>query len=129
MFKINAIPLDSINGVKFGMKREMVRTIFGTEFKEFKKSTFSTTTTDDFGFCHVFYNENDECEAVEIFDDVEVYIENRLILPGSIDNIKSIITDFEEDDDSYISRTMSIGIYAPNQKIESILFGKIGYYE
>ena len=35
---------------------------------------FDINTADNFGFCHVFYDENDKCEAIEIFDEVEVYV-------------------------------------------------------
>ena len=50
---LKATPLVEVNGVKFGMKRCDVRKIFGNA-TEFKKSKFSKTITDDFGFCHVF---------------------------------------------------------------------------
>jgi len=55
--EIKAIPLKSVNGIKFGMKREEVRKLLG-EYEEFKKSVLSTNTTDDFGYCHVYYNKN-----------------------------------------------------------------------
>ena len=47
--KINATPLQEVNGVKFGMPRNEVRAILG-EAREFKKSKFSKNTTDDFGY-------------------------------------------------------------------------------
>lgn len=124
---LKAIPLSEVNGVRFGMKRNEVRNIFG-EAKEFKKSKFSKTTTDDFGFCHVFYNLNDECEAIEIFDKSEVQINGKTIFPKGVDILKSMLTDLEEDENGFISKSQSIGIYAPNDKMESILFGCAGYY-
>lgn len=124
---LKAIPLSEVNGVRFGMKRNEVRNIFG-EAKEFKKSKFSKTTTDDFGFCHVFYNLNDECEAIEIFDESEVQINGKTIFPKGVDILKSMLTDLEEDENGFISKSQSIGIYAPNDKMESILFGCAGYY-
>lgn len=124
---LKAIPLSEVNGVRFGMKRNEVRNIFG-EAKEFKKSKFSKTTTDDFGFCHVFYNLNDECEAIEIFDESEVQINGKTIFPKGVDILKSMLTDLEEDENGFISKSQSIGIYDPNDKMESILFGCAGYY-
>ncbi len=126
MYKITAIPLKEVNGVKFGMNRAEVRQILG-EAKEFKKSKYSVNTTDDFGFCHVFYDENDKCEAIEIFD-AEVVVDNILVFPSNIENAKKMFKDLEKKDDSYISVKSSVGIYAPNNNVESILFGAEGYY-
>lgn len=126
MRTINAIPLKEVNGVAFGMKRNDVRNILG-EAKEFKKSKFSKITTDDFGFCHVFYNANDECEAIEVFDSVDVLINGEAVV--DINSIKCLFSDIEEDSYGFISKGLSIGIYAPDNKIESILFGRKGYYE
>ncbi len=128
MKTINVIPLSEVNGVKFGMKREEVRSCFGNA-KEFRKSKFSKTTTDDFGFCHVYYNINDECEAIELFDECEVKINGITVFPYESDTLKKMITDIEEDDTGFISKNLSIGIYSPDGKMESILFGCKGYYE
>lgn len=128
MSKVFAQPLKEINGIKFGMKREDVRKIIG-EAKEFKKSKFSKNTTDDFGYCHVFYNDDDECEAIEIFNNTEVLINETVVFPINISEIKTIIKDLVEEEGSFISKSQSMGIYAPNGNMESILFGNIGYYE
>lgn len=128
MSKVFAQPLKEVNGIKFGMKREDVRKIIG-EAKEFKKSKFSKNTTDDFGYCHVFYNDDDECEAIEIFNNTEVLINETVVFPINISGIKAIIKDLVEEEGSFISKSQSIGIYAPNGNMESILFGNIGYYE
>lgn len=125
---LKAIPLSEVNGVKFGMKRCDVRKVFG-EATEFKKSKFSKTTTDDFGFCHVFYNQSDECEAIEIFDENEVQIDDITVFPDNADKLKSMLPDTEDDDCGFISKSKSIGVYAPDGKMESILFGCIGYYD
>lgn len=125
---INAIPLSEVKGVKFGMKRNEVRNLFG-EAKEFKKTKFSKNSSDDFGFCHVYYNVYDECEAIEIFDECEVLINGKVVFPYESDTLRSMITDIEEDDNGFISKKLSIGVYSPNKKMESILFGCAGYYE
>ena len=43
--------------------------------------------------------------------------------------MKKQVNDLEEDTGSYISKKLSIGIYAPGGTPESILFGEVGYYE
>ncbi len=123
-----AIPLKKVNDIEFGMSREEVRKKFAVPVREFKKSRFSKRTTDDFGCCHVYYDENDQCEAIEIFDDIAIYMDHKKIFPATIKEACEIITDLKKEDDSYISEKMSVGIYAPGDKMESILFGCEGYY-
>jgi len=128
MMKMEVLPLEFVGAIKFGMKRNDVRAIAGTAV-EFKKTATSNTLTDDFGYCHVFYNGHEECEAVEVFKDTEVYIGGKLIFPTSLKDAKSIIEDFKKDGDGLTSVKMSIGIYAPDNEMESIIFGGKGYYE
>ena len=121
---IKAIPLEEVNGIKFGTGRDKVREKLGA-YKEFKKTPFSENSTDDFGYCHVYYDNENKFEAIEIFD-AEVYIGDRKVFPVSVDDLSDIIDDF---DDELISISKSIGIYAPDNEPESILFGCKGYYE
>lgn len=90
MDKVNAVPLKEVAGIKLGMKRSEVRKVLG-EANEFKKTKFSKTLTDDFGFCHVFYNSDDECEAIELFKEVQVMIDDRLVFPTTLDEAKKDI--------------------------------------
>lgn len=124
----NAQPLKDIQGIKFGMEREEVRKVISGNVKEFKKSKFSKTTTDDFGCCHVFYDTDNKCEAVEIFEGINVIVGTTVVFPNSIQAAKMVFADMEEEDGSYISKSYSVGIYAPSGKMESILFGRKGYY-
>ena len=129
MLKWTATPLVEINGIKFGMSRSEVRTVLGGKCREFKKSKFSKNTTDDFGICHVFYTQEDKCEAVEVFSQCEVSVDGTVIFPVSISAVREQIDDLKEDIGSYISKKLSVGIYAPDGTPESILFGSAGYYE
>ena len=123
-----AIPMKKVNDIEFGMERSEVRKKFAVPAREFKKSKYSKRTTDDFGNCHVYYDGNDKCEAVEIFDEVAVYVDDKKIFPVTVEEVKKIIPDLVEEEDSYISEKLSIGIYAPDDKMESILIGCEGYY-
>ncbi len=119
-----------IGDIIFGMKRNDVRSLFDNKYTEFKKSKFSKTTTDDFSKCHIYYNENNVCEAVEIFNDskIDIYMDNKKIFPINLSQLKEIFSDIEEENGSYISKSKSIGIYAPDGQVESILFGDETYY-
>ena len=125
--RFDAVPTVGVNEVKFGMNREKVRSLLeaATEFYKFDDDI---NTTDDFEVCHVFYDENDKCEAIEIFYESEVYVNGSLIFPTDFETAKKVIEDFEEDADGLISISKSIGIYAPYGNMEGILFGKAGYY-
>lgn len=123
-----AIPMKKVNDIEFGMERSEVRKKFTVPAREFKKSKYSKRTTDDFGSCHVYYDGKDKCEAVEIFDEVAVYVDDKKIFPVTVEEVKKIIPDLVEEEDSYISEKLSIGIYAPGEKMESILIGCEGYY-
>jgi len=125
--EIKAIPLKSVNGIKFGMKREEVRKLLG-EYEEFKKSVLSTNTTDDFGYCHVYYNKNNEVEAIEIFD-ADVFVNDEKIYPLELEKTKNIIKDLEICEETLLSKSNSIGIYFENKEMKSILFGIEGYYK
>ncbi len=128
MNRIYAEPLKKVDKIEFGMEREVVRKLYG-QYEEYKKSEYSQNTTDDFGNFHVYYDENDKCEAVEIFDDVEVTINGEIIFPVKIEDAEKIESSLVRDEEGLISIEKSIGIYAPDENMESILFGKKGYYE
>ena len=102
MFKWTAEPLKNVNGIKFGMSRKEVREIIGRIYFEFKKTKFSKTTSDNFEICHVFYNTQDEFEAIEIFDEVYVTIEGKQIFPTDIAVLAELSEDFIKEDDFYI---------------------------
>ena len=74
--RFDAVPTVRVNGVKFGMNREKVRSLLGAA-TEFYKFDDDINTTDDFGFCHVFYDENDKCEAIEIFDFFQLILKRQ----------------------------------------------------
>jgi hypothetical protein len=124
--KFNITPNVGVNGVLFGAERNKVRSVLGA-YSEFKKSPFSKNTADDFGQCHVFYDSENRFQAIEFFGG-EVYIGDKKIFPATIDQAKNIIPDLTSDDSGFLSVSQSAGIYAPAEKIESILFGKDGYY-
>lgn len=121
----------SVNGIPFGSERAAVREALGGKYKEFKKSKFSKNTTDDFGTCHVFYSSDDRFDAIEIFSEAAISVDSNsipLACPALIAWVKDIDPEAAEDSDGIISKKLSIGVYAPNQEFESILFGKQGYY-
>lgn len=128
MKQYNVKLLVGFDNVKFGMERSKVRKILGEPAREFKKATFSKTTTDDYSDYHIFYDKYDRFEAVEFFNGVEIKIDSNVIFPISINELKKMEYNFTADGDDYISTDYSIGVYAPGGNPESILFGVKDYY-
>ena len=128
MTKLVAIPLVEVGGVRFGMSREEVRRIFGA-FTEFRKNRFSQNTTDDFGYCHVFYDAENRCEAIEVFPEAEVSIGGKTVIPATMEEIKVAIPTLVEEDGSWLAVELSIGVSSADDKVNGILFGKPGYYQ
>lgn len=128
MRRLTVTMLESVNGIRFGTAREIVRNTFG-QFKEFRKSPFSKNTTDNFGDFHIFYDINNCFEAIEIFD-AEVVVDNVRIFPGTKTEVCKLLPEMISDEPDYwLSKEKSVGIYAPNGNIESILFGVKDYYK
>ena len=120
-----------MNGVPFGEKRQRVREAFGDDFKEMSKTLFSKNTMDAYSNFHIFYTPDDTFEAIEIFP------ENNIIVDGkNIEWTYSAVQTWLKEVDStmiintegILSNILSVGIYAPNGKIESILFAGENYF-
>ena len=62
-------------------------------------------------------------------NDVEVYIGENLLFPTTYTAAKSVKKSLEQNEEEMLSVDKSIGIYAPDGEMESILFGEKGYYE
>lgn len=120
--------LVGFDNVNFGMERSEVRALLGEPTREFKKSKFSKTMTDDYSAYHIFYDKDNRFEAVEFFDEVEIKIDENIIFPISLDVLTGMNYSFAAEGEGLISLKYSIGVYAPNGKPESILFAKEGYY-
>lgn len=118
--RVNVVLLKKVGDIEFGMKRTEVRDVVG-KFKEFKKTKDAAVTADDFGYCHVFYDANNKCEAVELFEECNVYVGGGKIFPGTIAVIKKAVGDL---DDSNTNVDNSVSISVDGGKVKSILFGK-----
>lgn len=120
-------PMEQVNEIRFGMDRKEVRRYLKNHYNEYRKNIFSSNTADDFRSFHVYYDENDRCEAVEIFDWDEIEIQGKGIA-NSIAAYQEFFPDLENDD-GYISKQYSVGLSEENGVISSVLFGCEGYYE
>jgi len=132
--KINLIikSMESVNEIKFGMTRDEIHSLWG-ETEGFYKGE-ADILTDDYGFCHIYYDSNDLFEAIDIAAEyVDVYYENT-ILPEKYSDIlsffRNMYDDIEEHGNGFISKKGSIGVYIENDEdiVDAIVFGKKGCY-
>ena len=122
----NVIPLKGVNDIRFGMNRHKIRSILGNA-DSFKKTSDSKNETDAFGPYHIYYDNMDKCEAIELSNDVKIMINGKQ-LRTLTDAIK-VIGKFEETEKGHhVSKNRSIGIYAPDKEIESLMVAKKGYF-
>ena len=133
MLKFEINPYVGVDDVFFDMTREAVRKILG-QYKEFKKTPASKNTTDDFNFCHVFYDLNNKAEAVEFFaGNGLIFKETDLFsmdYKGLLQFIKTHSTNYSEDDSGVIINDLGFAVYAPDKNtIETILVFRKGYYD
>ena len=134
MYSVDFLPYFGAGQIKLDSSREDVRKILGTSFKKtFKKTKFSKNTTDDFSFCHVFYDEQDKVEAIEVFGDSEFLFKGKNLFLSQFSDLKTFLGDnaigFAEDDSGLRSDDIGLSVYAPDKKhIETLLAYRRGYY-
>lgn len=132
MYKTNFLPYIGTEQIKFDSVREEIRNSLGA-YKEFKKTKFSKNTTDDFTFCHVFYDANNKVEAIEYFDTIELLYKEKNLFLLLFTELKSFLKsnsiDYQEDDFGFKSDSIGLSVYSPEKtKIESLLIYKKGYF-
>lgn len=115
------------------MDRNVVRNSIDLPYKEFQKSKFSSNTTDDYSSFHVFYDKNNICEAIEFFKEYPLSFNGNNVMGMNRQEVKNILlkldNDMEEDSYGVISNALSIGISCLDDKVETVLVGKQGYYD
>jgi len=116
----------SFANVPIGMSRDDIRQTFGGFTGSFKKTPFASQETDNFGPCHVFYDDAGKCDAVEFFPEA---VDQRPS-ENALEALKQRIPDLKEVEDGlWISKGSSVGITTANGRIKSILIGKPNYYD
>ena len=133
IYEFKIIPLKSINGIEFGISRKDIWKQFGKPKMSFKKTNLSELETDNYEKFYIYYDENYNFEAIEIFDGIDIYY-NNYKLPRKyseiLDYFKNLFNDIEDDNNGFISKNGSIGVYVENDsdRVDSILFGIKDYY-
>ena len=135
--KFDIIPLKFFNGIEFGTNRQVIWQILGKP-KKVCKEYYAKREWDFYETCGLYYDENYNLIAVEIFmnvnSNIEVYYNNERIpneLSEAVEYLKNKCSDLSENwDECLMSKDNSIclGFNRDENKITSILFGIKDYY-
>ena len=133
--RIEIEPLKSFNGIEFGTSREDIwKKIGKPPCGSFRKSEYEKSDTDDYKYFHIYYDENYNFEAIDIFNDIDIYCNgNKLSKKYSeiLEFFKNVYDDIIEDEDGFVSIKGSIGVYLENDEddLDVITFANKGYYD
>lgn len=131
-FEIN--PYVGAGMIKFGLSENQVREILQIEPQKFKKSPLSDVLSDAYPFCHVYYKDNGNCEAIEFFEPADVTFRGYTLIGKPFEKVSSLFkamdSSLEEDETGIISFKYGISIYSPDlQRVEGVLVFEEGYYD
>lgn len=132
--KFEIIPYDGAGMIKLGMNDKQVHKVLQLEPQKFKKSLMSSVFSDAYPFCHLYYKENGECEAIEFFGTVEVSFQGRSLLETPYEELRRLFggldSSVEEDETGLISFKYGISIYSSDlQSVEGVLVFEERYYD
>lgn len=134
------IPKTSVGPVVFGQNREQVRVAAKSPVTPFWKTPESTVQTDAFdelGF-HVYYDENDRCVAVEMWEESDPVLDDVHFFSMTPKMASSWLSQMDpnmtSDSVSATSNKICISIYSDaginseNEKLDSVIVFVDGYY-
>lgn len=135
-------PKIGFNTIKFGLSRNNVRIKFKgfaiSEFYRTEQSIAPVDAIDELGL-FIYYNEKDECEAIEFFEPAAPIFNKKNLLKISYMELISLFKEMDDEinieSDGFTSSKFGIGSYAPNAEedmelpCESIIIFQEGYYE
>jgi hypothetical protein len=132
--ELEIVPFERVGSLTFGLKREKVRELLGSNFKTFQKSPWSNQTTDDYSVfgLHLYYTDGDELEFVEIFPPARPIFAGMNLLQKNVQNtlemLKRFDPDPEVDEAGYTFHQIGIGLYIEGDKLEAVSVFSKGYY-
>lgn len=124
------IPTRKVGPIQIGANRASVYSALGQPKNAFKKSKNSGNNTDNYGYCHVYYDQNDAVEAVEVFPEITLMLGGNQLSPGTLNDAAGPLSIDIKEKGSYLDSKKSIGISfnVETQQVESILCARSGYY-
>lgn len=122
-------PLESVGNIKFGMATKEIQGILGKVPTKFIKA--GITNVDDFGFCHVFYDNIGTCVAVELFSPSKVIIDDLQLMGRQHSQVESYFLtrdDIVDTGAGFISPKFQLSIYTEDGVIQGVCVGSKEYF-
>ena len=130
IFELN--PTIKCGEFNFYAERANVRLHLG-KFKTFVKSKTSENSTDDFGFCHTYYDVSDCLIAIEFFPEADLLYDGIALFKQKPDKLTDILklkdTAVYADDYSIMSKKLGICAEIGDGQVKSILVCTDNYYD
>ena len=109
-------PFKGTNLLKLGLTSEEYKDIIGVKPEKFQKS-YSDNYVDDYGFCHIEYDDNGKSKLISFFNPTEVSFNGFLLLGEYRDSTEvkeymlSIDSNCEYDESNLYSYKYNIYLY------------------
>ena len=120
------IPYIKVGNIAFEEKRSLVRVDY-PNFREFKKTPISKNTADAYTGFHVFYDTNNEVEAVEFFHGESLILDGINLFSLSKDDLVNKFPDCVEEDGSLNCVKEGFVVSFAHNAIDGILVYRKGY--
>lgn len=120
------IPYIKVGNIAFEEKRSLVRVDY-PNFREFKKTPISKNTADAYTGFHVFYDTNNEVEAVEFFHGESLTLDGINLFSLSKDDLVNKFPDCVEEDGSLNCVKEGFVVSFAHNAIDGILVYRKGY--
>jgi hypothetical protein len=126
------IPMVRCGEIEFLSDRVLVRKSLGN-FTVFTKSKQSENSTDNFGYCHAYYNAENKIVAIEFFTGADLEYKSYKLFELTPDGLVSLLeTDDKEtivDEFSVFSRKLGVRAEKTVDEIKSVLICAPGYFD
>jgi hypothetical protein len=126
------VPIVKCGDLIFLTDRANVRLLLG-KYNTFKKSKTSENLTDDFEFCHAYYNTFDQLIAIEFFPEADLRFSGEKLFSLSAKELVNMLKTFDEavvmDEYSIFSKALGICVEIDEGDIKSVLVSTADYYE
>jgi len=137
----SVVPYMGVGRIMFGMTRDQIRKLLGSEVKEFKKTPTSKVLTDAFDQLgvHVYYKNDDTCEAIEMARPANPKLNGSKIIGLPFFEVREFMQKLDDsleiDETGLISFKLGIGLFVPSlteiqrEIVESVIVFQRGYYD
>lgn len=138
--RFEIFPGEGAGVLRFGMERGAVRRTMQLPATPFRKTESSSTLTDAFHGVgvHVFYDEDDRCEAIELSKPARVTLNGNSLLGVSLGEGEGTLRALDPaavtDNDGCTSFALGVSLYCPadverqRESIEAVLVFREGYF-